>query len=115
MTPGLNEQNDNTKTSKIKNCIKEQDNGKLRDRQCQQPNLRALSSPPQARSLTMPKRLIPTYVGNVFVQNVSGLRKYVTTQDMSDMSQTCHIAFLNVAQHLPKSTLINVATMTSKI
>ena len=34
------------------------------------------------------------YVGNVFVQNVSGLRKYVATQDMSDMSQTCHMTFL---------------------
>ena len=34
------------------------------------------------------------YVDNVFVQNVAGLRKYVATQDMSDMSQTCrrHVA-----------------------
>ena len=57
----------------------------------------------------------PSYVGNVFVQNVTGLRKYVATQDMSDMSQTCHMTFFfNVARHLRKSTLINVAKMSSK-
>ena len=37
--------------------------------------------------------LLSNYVGNVFVQNVAGLRKYVATQDMSDMSQTCHMTF----------------------
>ena len=39
----------------------------------------------------------PSYVDNVFVQNVACLRKYAATQDMSDMSQTCRMAFFNVA------------------
>jgi hypothetical protein len=57
---------------------------------------------------------VAVYVGNVFVRNVTGLRKCVATQDMSDMSQTCHMTFFNVARHLRKSMLINVATMSSK-
>ena len=60
------------------------------------------------------KARVESYVSNVSVQNVAGLRKYVATQDMSDMSQTCHMTFLNVARHLHKSTLRNVATMSFK-
>ena len=60
------------------------------------------------------RKQIHNYVGNIFVQNVSGLRKCVATQDMSDMLHSCHMTFFNVARHLRKSMLINVATMSSK-
>ena len=71
---------------------------------------RSVFSRPTLGLSTLPS----AYVGNGFVQNVTGLRKCVATQDMSDMLQTCHMTFSNVARHLRKSTLINVATMSSK-